>query len=596
MTKTYIKEINANSEDSHQTSPHWVVTFTRFSVRDTFYFTFGTKNSAQQVRKYLIVENDCISINVNTSKTNYTPQATVTLLAGDLNYSTAIHPGDFFTVNIVNFSDKAREIRERIENNKSINRPQDGFKGIFKVNSVSKIVATDPGTGQKFLRYQVTGYAFTEFNHSIYYNPALSSKENQDALLYELNDKLLEVLSAKQNVQEVLELLPSIFLGKQVGTNGISSQIVWQKKYPYKIPKQIFKLLGIQKGENAIDMYKIMLGVWSDFKTKTSKESDGFNPKYSSLGQYQLCPKKLSGNTPFQNSSLHNVSLLDLMKRYSNDLINEMYVCFRLDRETNSVLPKLIIRQKPFTTLHGKHNGQKITGATKFLELPRWKISPDLIYNINVSRNESLRFNFVQIVGTTGSPVKDDSMLANQASTSASVKYDSRDIERHGLRPYVRVSNFDWVNNSNSLNNSSYWTSLTFDWVYGGHLKLNGTVECVGLEENICIGDNLELQDTVYHIEAISHTAAISADGKKSFRTNLKLTEGYDKRSSERGPVYPEMDFTDTLTDRLNDYNSQYNILPGFSDTQDIPGRDRGEEVKETKEKTFSQPSFKNKK
>jgi hypothetical protein len=596
MTKTYTREINPNSGDSHQTSPHWVVTFVRFDVRDTFYFSSQEKNPEEKVRNFLIVENDCIAINVNTSKTNYTPQATVTLLAGDLNYSTAVHPGDFFTVNMVNFSDKAREIRTKIENNKPINKPQDGFKGIFKVNAVSKIVMTDPGTGQKTLRYQVTGYAFTEFNHSIYYNAALGSEENENALLYQLNDKLLEVLTAKQNVQEVLELLPTIILGQQVNSTSRSSEIVWEKKFPYIIPKKVFTLLGIEKGMYAIDMYKIILGVWGDFKTKSQKESDGFNPKYKNNSQYQLCPEPLSGNTPIQTSSLTNVSLLELMKRYSNELINEMYVCFRLDKDSDSILPKLIIRQKPFTTLHGEHAKQKITKATHFLKLPRWKISPDLIYSINVSRNESLRFNFVQITGTTGNTSKDSSMIAYQASEKESVKYDEKDIRRHGLRPYVRVCNFDWPTPSDSLTKAPYWTSLVFDWVYGGHLKLNGTIECVGLEENICIGDNLELQDTVYHIESISHTAAISADGKKSFRTNLRVTEGYDKRSSSRGPVYPEMDFTDTLTDRVNDYNSDYDILPGFSDAQDIPGRSDGEEVRETKEKTFSQPSFKNKK
>jgi len=51
------------------------------------------------------------------------------------------------------------------------------------------------------------------------------------------------------------------------------------------------------------------------------------------------------------------------------------------------------------------------------------------------------------------------------------------------------------------------------------------------------------------------------------------------------------MDFTDTRTDRIRDYEEGYKILPGFSDTQDIRGRSNGEELKETKEESFT-PQF----
>jgi hypothetical protein len=281
------------------------------------------------------------------------------------------------------------------------------------------------------------------------------------------------------------------------------------------------------------------------------------------------------------------------LKRYSNELINEMYVCFRTDRSTGKILPKLIIRQKPFNTEHGTGNSGEPFKGTRFLMLPRWKISADLIYSINVSKNESLRFNFVHIIGTTGNSTIDNANLANQNANQRTVRYDQDDIKRHGLRPMTRISNFDWQSKENTTSYAPYWADLVFDWVYGGHLKTNGTVTCVGIEEDICIGDNLELQDTVYHIESITHTGSISPDGRKVFRTNLQLTNGIDKRSSADGPVYPEMDYTDTLTDRKHDYESNYGILPGFSDTQDILGREQGEEIKETKERTFTESGIK---
>jgi|VirMetMinimDraft_7_1064189.scaffolds.fasta_scaffold01340_2 hypothetical protein len=588
MSEPYIKQINQNSEDSHQTSPHWVVTFVRFSNRDTK--NYQNNNDSTRTRRALVVENDCISVNVSLSKSNYTPKATLTLLSGDLNYGTAVSPGDFFMVNIVNSSEKAREIRIRAGNSKAINRQEDGFKGVFKINTVNKIVQTDPSSGRKTLRYQVAGYGFTEFNNMIYFNPTIATSIKNKGLLYQINAELLESIGTKTNVQEILEKIPYIILGKGIDSDVDIASVV---KTPYKMPGLVMDLMGYKnedkkKGQHAIDLYKIMLGVWDNKISSSASDKDGFNPTYteSKKNSTQKTKTLLSGDIPIQNSPLTSVRLVDVISRFSNSLVNEMYNCYRIDKETNRILPKMIIRQKPFNTLHGKVKG------TNFLQLARWKISPDLIYSINVSKNDNLRFNVVHIMGTTGNPKKDGALLAKQDADGTNFISDPKDIEVHGVRPYVKTCPFNWVDNTLP----KYWAELCFDWVYGGHLKLNGTIDCVGIVDNICIGDNLELQNTVYHIESISHTANISANGVKSFKTSLQVTHGVDKRSSVKGPVYPEMDFTDTKTDREDDFNKGYGILPGFSDTQDVLGRDGGEELDETKELSYTPQGIKKKK
>ena len=223
-------------------------------------------------------------------------------------------------------------------------------------------------------------------------------------------------------------------------------------------------------------------------------------------------------------------------------------------------------------------------------------MSPDLIYNLNFSKNESLRFNLIHIIGSTNDSQKDLAIQAFANSDSSNVYVDEIDIQRHGLRPYTKISNFDWTDAQDTIGYSPQWAALCFDWVYGGHLRLNGTISCVGIEDDICIGDNLQLHNTVFHIESIQHVAGISPDGKKMFRTNLSLTHGMDKRSSTKKPVYPEMDFTDTLRDRIDDYESGEQILPGFSDTQDILGRKEGEEIEETGNKSYTPADAKEKK
>lgn len=605
MTKAYTKYIGKNTSDSHQISPHWVVTFIRFNTRDTINYGVGFQGANKEpTRRPLVVENDCISVTVSTSKTNYNPSATIVLTAGDLNYSTAVAPGDFVMINMLNYSDKARKIVERAFQAKPINRLGDGFKGLFRINSVNKIINTDPSTGQKILRYQVTAYGFSEFNNLIYYNPTFGESINKLVLLYAINADLFTALNGKHNIQEALSLITqSILGGNEV---KISNEIPATKKTPYVIPKDVFKLMGLD-GKYALQLYRIMIGIWNtELKTSRNlREYDGFNPKYTTENSIQKLTKPLTGRAPIQDTPLVNVKLIDLLKRYLNALINEMYVCYRLDSETKSVIPKVIIRQKPFNTEHGTLNGNTPIDGTRFLTLPRWKISADLIYSINISRNEGLRTNFVHIISTTGNSGIDSANLAIQnKDDNTTIRYDVDDIKRHGLRPYSAVSNFDWPFGTkeneegppaSSTTYAKHWTELVFDWTYGGHLKTNGKVMCVGIEEDICIGDNLELQDTVYHIEQINHVGSIDANGFKSFRTELVLSNGIDKRSSKNGPVYPEMDFTDTKTDREHDYNSDYKILPGFSDTQDIRGRVDGEEVRETKERTYSETGIKEK-
>lgn len=608
--KPYTRSIEQNSEDSHQTSPHWIVTFVRFNTRD--YYNFGAVPPAkfEPTRNPLIVENDCISVNVSSSKDNPTPSATLVLKQGDLNYATALSPGDFVLVNMVNWTSKAIQIRDRARSGQSINRPEDGFKGIFKINNVNKILTVDPASGQKVYRCQVTAYAFTEFNNSIYYNPTLGNSIDKDTLIYNLNKDLLKVLNSKKNITEVLILLTSIILGNGTGNATNSKVVTSLKKEKYQIPEDVFKLLGIS-GKYAIDMYRMMIGKWISSKQTLKKESYGMNPGFASAGtvaengSYQEYKETLDGKIPIKTAPLYNVRLVDLLKSYLNDVINEMYFCFRIDQKTNSVLPKIVIRQKPFNTEHGIRTNKTTPKAppqfeqikgTKYLGLPRWRIDPELIFSLNLSKNEGLRFNFVHIVGKTENPALDSALLAFQNASSSTVQFDNEDIKRHGLRPYTRVTNFDWPEEGKAdTGYAEKWSKLVWDWIHGGELKLNGNIQTVGIEENICVGDNLQIDRNVFHIEAISHVGGIDPDGRKYFRTNISLSHGIDERSSSRGPVYAEMDHTDAYKERLEDYGKNGQMLPGFSDTQDIPGRKKGEEVKETKQLSFTPNGIKDK-
>ena len=263
--------------------------------------------------------------------------------------------------------------------------------------------------------------------------------------------------------------------------------------------------------------------------------------------------------------------------------MNEMYTTFRVDTD-NNVMPTIVVRQKPFTTPHFVPPSGFPT--TKFLELPRWKISANLLLDLETSKNDAARYNFVQVFTRALADVAAEDM-AQQIQLENFV-FDNDDIKRQGLRPYVVTANFDFpLKERNKRIRANEWAKIVSDWIIDGHLKESGKLKFVGLQDPISVGDNIEFDNIVYHIEAVQHTMVVAHTGKKSFRTSLTVSYGIDKRSSKSGPVYANMTHTDAHTNNIEDFDHE-RILPGVGDTQDLPSRVQGEEVKETRQASFT--------
>jgi hypothetical protein len=593
----YTKNIEPNTSDSHQTSPAYVLTFVRWKNRDTKNYKL---ENYIEVRKPLVVVNDATELSVQNSKSSPSPVFSCTLRAGDINYLTAVHPGDFVLVNMVNWEEKAMEIRQRALDSKPINRYGDGFKGIFKIMDVRAIVGVD-ALGSKQYLYQINARGFDEFNTVLYFNPAIVDVLNRANPIFFLNafDKNWSSLVQRPETNNVQELVKSVIkttIG--TGTKKVVTGPIPQNEIPrYLMPPLLGKLIN-RNGSllTASDINNYYVGIWNP-GTSTSKNAqpkDGFNSffKKTNDGNFFQTTKELPGSRRLAPQDFSNVSVWSLLTNYSNSVLNEIYVCYRL-AEDGFIYPSLVVRQKPFNSRHYKSVTPQAE-HTQFLDLPRWKVSPDLITSLNLGRNESGRINFVQIF--TRALAVDPQF--NQAQQIALGNYvaDEDDIKRSGMKPYIATCNYDYPADKQDKKKirGEEWAKLVGDWLLEGHLKMNGMIQCVGIEEPICIGDNLELDKVVYHIENISHNMAISADGLKTFRTTLSLSMGVDTRSSEEIPVYAEMDHTDSFTRRLDDHQNE-KILPGFSDSQDVPGRDFGEEVKETRQKTFTNPQSSNK-
>ena len=132
----------------------------------------------------------------------------------------------------------------------------------------------------------------------------------------------------------------------------------------------------------------------------------------------------------------NQVSVWSIMKQFTNSPLNELYTCFKIDQQ-NKVMPTVVFRQIPFTT-EGLESSIK---TTRFLNLPRWKISPSLVTMIDIGRDEAARFNFVQYFGR--STINNNGWEISEEIAQGNFVFDFQDVQRNGLKPYVITSQFD---------------------------------------------------------------------------------------------------------------------------------------------------------
>lgn len=589
----YIGPVGSGSDESnsvHQTSPSWVLTFVRWENRDTLRVT---DVSPTQVRDPLVVENDCISVTTSDSKGVLTPNVNATLLMTDVNYLTSIAPGDFMFVNMLNWDQDARRVANQARARDPINGPKDGFKGVFKVQGVRRIVTTDPSTGTKIVLFRINGFAFTEFNNTIYFNPYLidPNQDPKNQLLFAsfIGKDWQSLVNSKglTNVQDILAVLILSFIGSGVSDQGRKEKngIVKSPNVHFFIPELIGSLLGVDNAKAAKDVYNYLFGIQKYASGSSIALKDGMNPvgisqKYD---RFWYTDVPCGGDSFLKPEYWNQVKSWAILNQYTNSPLNELYTCFRISKNGN-VMPTVVFRQVPFTT--EDYDGPGPT--TKFLNLPRWKISPALILSQDIGREEAARVNFVQYFGrsTVGKEGADISVQIAQGNYT----YDIDDVQRSGLRPYIVTTQFDEPTTVSKEYKSPAWSKIVGDALIGGHLKLNGTIECAGIVDPITIGDNLELDNVVYHIEQITHNCSISiAEGKRTFRTTISLSSGISTNSSEDGTRYSEMTYTNAHELRARDWKNNQ-ILPGVSEAQDVVYREQSVDYPSTPSKPFPQP------
>lgn len=599
-TKAYTYNIMPNSKSTdehglvHQSSPTWVLTFVRWEFRDTL----RTKNSyPDTVREPLVVENDCINVSTIFNKGTLTPQMSATLMETDVNYEVALSPGDFVFVNMLNWESDARRVATKARNGEPINEIYDGFKGIYKIQGVRKSVVTEPETGIKRVFYKINGFAFTEFNNTVYFNPNLivqKNLENQALFINDIAHSWANFLtqSGIPAIQEIIAFLIQCLIGSGIDhTASTVEGLIVSPNTHFLVPILVGRLLGVvsttatnRKDFTSVvaakDIYRYLFGI-QQYGSANNKVSlaQGMNP--SNLQSTDKYPGFLYTDTLCKGSSRllpeywNQVKTWAILNQYTNSPLNELYTCFRVSTQ-GRIMPTVVFRQIPFTNedfvtqqLGTADSVANTISITRFLSLPRWRIDSAFVFDVDLGKDEAARVNFVQYYSKSN--FSDKGVEISGETATVNYIFDADDISRSGLRPYIAQVQFDDLLDS-SIQNGKFWARILGDSLIGGHLKISGTMNCIGITEPIAVGDNLEFDHTVYHIEQITHTCNETSAGVKSFRTTLSLSSGISVDSSSSGTVYSQMTYASAYKDRAHDAQYQQ-ILPGVSESQDVPYR-----------------------
>ena len=233
-----------------------------------------------------------------------------------------------------------------------------------------------------------------------------------------------------------------------------------------------------------------------------------------------------------------------MLDQFLNRAVNEKFTSLRIT--PNGVLPTLTVRQIPFSTESIQETPE--FPLTKFMNLPRWQLDPSLVTSLDIGRSDDSHVNLVHIYGESATTAINYS-TQTQMILNAPI-FDEVDMARSGVRGLMQTVACHF---NDELKAPKSWMNAIADWSFGSQFTLNGSVQCYGIQSPIAEGDNLELEDLVYHIESVMHFGEITPDALKHFRTTLSLSNGMPIDQSDatldfpRYPGFTNMPSTDAI-------------------------------------------------
>lgn len=400
--------ITHNSETSegqtyghHDTDPSWCVAFVRY---DNPASSYGSKGDITKIRATdpLVIENDCIGVNVLNGKSDFGKRCELTFKAGEVYYPYAVRPGDWV---MVWMHDSQSAIDEVVRSIKGLSGKQ---RSTFDFNSglkfVGRVIALSSADvmaerGVRTITQTVSCQGFLELASTIYFtgmaryvlNPALEAgtqdpnKQLADrsttaaALVKEyqqrhkgLMDKYLAILSDQTQQRDGLSpdrimaliLIFTLGIDQTIGSiQGVKDKIDTIRgnfNDSILVPQPVAKMLGRPSATKLWQFYSVYLGVqkyraggtmpWSDFSPIV--KSDRNEPVQNS-SVFRYCQTPCDGAIWFEPPLWNNRPIWSILNDYLNEPVNEMYTALRINPHPSgkgAIQPTIVVREKPFST------------------------------------------------------------------------------------------------------------------------------------------------------------------------------------------------------------------------------------------------------
>jgi hypothetical protein len=406
--------------------------------------------------------------------------------------------------------------------------------GIIMSVRTKKIV--DRNTGAVTMSYTISGFDFGYFMHSsIYVNSYLEQDYRNNnfnsvisgiaypASAIGLNDPV-------KNLNLVLEMWSSVTSSGLPGLSG--EQSVFPPKIGIVVPPDLVDMFGMD-GNQILDLMTKFIGL----DKRTNKAGDEGDFRSPLPGQ-----KMLHMQTLITNSTLWN-----LLQSYLNPVLNEAYCDLHIVKTGFSyyVEPTLVARQMPFNTpdykdVYTRGATGTVNEVTLLIDLPKTEIPAVNLLDYDIGYSEYERVDFIELNGFSNQGLaagKTESSSFYMANFPVS---EENAIKRFGLKPKVHHG-IDYGIDQSGRDSSAMWMPIVADYWFNANMYMNGTIQCIGFDRHIAVGENISLpsEEIIGHIEAYTHTVDVNHEtGVKIFRTTIEFSKGISSRSTKNKYIY----------------------------------------------------------
>ncbi len=275
-----------------------------------------------------------------------------------------------------------------------------------------------------------------------------------------------------------------------------------------------------------------------------------------------------------------------VLQGHSCPTLNEMFCDLRFERDRpilalyNRIKPFYIKKQGIGLSARGdvsrKGNPNRASPSlaekliSRFDDVRKFEIPVEDILSFEAGTNWRDKFNFIEI----RSGMNDNTLIKDASDheiKQASQLADIPAFQREGFRPYIAMTKQIPLSNiskgdgtitsqTKGLKQLTSWKFLLKEWYFDTHRLLNGTINFMGQDCYVQVGDNIlinadilsatdnyssthrKLKDDSHlllHVESVAHSFSVSAEGARNWITTIKFVRGI--MTNERGKVIGQM-------------------------------------------------------